>query len=131
MVVMPSYGNQYDPHVFPDRGPFFEGWYARMTDVDNQRSFGVLFGEVLPGEMERGKETTPTTYIGLIRSDGRRPMVAAEGFPKSSDIRVTVRKAYRSAHLSQFFDCYYVSQLVTNLSCKNRQTLFSLHKDIT
>ena len=40
--------SQYDPHVYPDIGPFFEGWYTRCTDVDTGQSFGVLFGEVLP-----------------------------------------------------------------------------------
>ncbi|XP_005107479.1 uncharacterized protein LOC101859266 [Aplysia californica] len=42
------WGNQMDPHVYPDQGPFFEGWYMRIIDAGNERSFGWLFGRVLP-----------------------------------------------------------------------------------
>ena len=98
ILVIPCNCNQYDPHVYPESGPFFEGWYARMTDLENQRSFGVLFGEVLPGSESR-RNSTPTTYIGLIRSNGNRPMVAAEAFPNPNEIKVTVRKGkHGSAH---------------------------------
>ena len=48
MGVVIIFASQYDPHLYPARGPFFEGWYARMTDLDHTMSFGVLFGEVLP-----------------------------------------------------------------------------------
>ena len=79
--------SQYDPHVYPDIGPFFEGWYTRITDIDTGQSFGVLFGEVLP---LKNDSSIPTTYIGLIRSDGDNPMIAVEAFPIPADICVKV-----------------------------------------
>ena len=58
-----------------------------MSDLENEMSFGVLFGRVLP-EINKYKNSsignTPTTYIGLIRSNGNEPMVAIEAFPKVS-----------------------------------------------
>ena len=49
-------------------------------------SFGVLFGRVLPeiNEYENSTTATPTTYLGLIRSNGSEPMVAIEAFPEVS-----------------------------------------------
>lgn len=41
-------GSFYNPHPFPDSGPFFEGWYLRITNNDTDDSIGLLFGEVLP-----------------------------------------------------------------------------------
>ena len=41
-------GSLYDPHLFPDSGPFFEGWYLRITNYDTDDSVGLLFGQVLP-----------------------------------------------------------------------------------
>ena len=79
--------SQYDPHVYPATGPFFEGWYTRISDVKTGQSYGVLFGEVL---QIRNDSSVPTTYIGLIRSDGSNPMVAAEAFPNPAEISVTV-----------------------------------------
>ena len=88
-LLSPNYTlqSQYDPHVYPASGPFFEGWYTRITDISSGQSFGVLFGEVL---RNKNDSSVPTTYIGLIRSDGTNPMVAAEVFPDPVHIHVTV-----------------------------------------
>lgn len=43
-----SNGNQYDPHLIPKSGPFFEGWYVRILPCKSDSSFGFLFGNVLP-----------------------------------------------------------------------------------
>ena len=41
-------GSLYNPHLFPESGPFFEGWYLRITNYDTDESVGLLFGQVLP-----------------------------------------------------------------------------------
>lgn len=40
--------NLYSPHVYPKNGPFFEGWYMRMTSDNSKETYGFLFGKVLP-----------------------------------------------------------------------------------
>ena len=40
--------NLYNPHVFPENGPFFEGWYLRLQDPSKDFKMAVLFGTVLP-----------------------------------------------------------------------------------
>ncbi|XP_052798495.1 uncharacterized protein LOC128230345 [Mya arenaria] len=42
------FGSLYDPHPFPSEGPFFEGWYTRILNLDSRESLGLLFGSVLP-----------------------------------------------------------------------------------
>jgi len=42
--------NLYNPHVYPMVGPFFEGWYCRLTSKDSNKSYGFLFGKVLAKE---------------------------------------------------------------------------------
>ena len=43
-------GNLYDPHVYPMVGPFFEGWYCRLSEKNGNKSYGFLFGKVLSKE---------------------------------------------------------------------------------
>ncbi|CAL1543631.1 unnamed protein product [Lymnaea stagnalis] len=49
-MINPCICNQMDPHVYPNRGPFFEGWYLRIIDPGENLSLGFLFGLVLPIE---------------------------------------------------------------------------------
>ncbi|XP_072163474.1 uncharacterized protein [Diadema setosum] len=89
--------NQYDPHVYPEKGPFIEGWYMRLIDADNARSLGVLFGRVLPrgddgNSPGESSSDAPDTYLGLIRSNGSdASMVVVEAYPNEDDIEVTVK----------------------------------------
>lgn len=97
VVINDVQASQYDPHLYPPTGPFFEGWYTRLTDTDNDRSFGVLFGRVLPTNSQSPSTSTstwdssPTTYIGLVNSNGQgSPMVVVQAYPDEDDIEVTV-----------------------------------------
>ncbi|KAL8562563.1 hypothetical protein ACOMHN_045828 [Nucella lapillus] len=50
-VLTPGgHGNQYDPHLYPSTGPFFEGWYMRLLDRAQRVSIEFLFGRVLPAD---------------------------------------------------------------------------------
>ena len=48
LLATECHGNQYDPHLYPSNGPFFEGWYVRLVDKAQKVSLGFLFGRVLP-----------------------------------------------------------------------------------
>ena len=89
--VKAASANLYDPHVYPNKGPFFEGWYARLTDAENSRSFGVLFGRVLPGSNDTTSAYS-NTYLGFVRSRGyNESMEVVDIFPDGENISVTVR----------------------------------------
>ncbi|KAL3859385.1 hypothetical protein ACJMK2_009608 [Sinanodonta woodiana] len=60
-------GNHFDPHLFPKTGPFFEGWYMRITDFDRRDSLGILFGQVLP---KQGINTSePLVLASILRRE--------------------------------------------------------------
>ena len=56
-------GSLYNPHLFPKAGPFFEGWYLRITNYDTDDSIGLLFGQVLP---ESASKTTGPLVLASI-----------------------------------------------------------------
>lgn len=57
-------GSLYNPHLFPQSGPFFEGWYLRITDFNNDDSIGLLFGSVLPPSS--AKVTGPLVLAAIL-----------------------------------------------------------------
>ncbi|XP_074642168.1 uncharacterized protein LOC141899642 [Tubulanus polymorphus] len=79
--------NLYDPHVYPRRGPFFEGWYIRITDEANSRSVAVLFGLVLPGSTSNGKPA----MISFLKTEKDGFLQQYNAFPPADSIDVTVR----------------------------------------
>ena len=56
-------GSLYDPHVIPTQGPFFEGWYLRILDLERQDSLGLLFGNVLPAN----SSNDPLVVMSLLQ----------------------------------------------------------------
>ena len=80
--------NYYDPHVFPSRGPFFEGWYLRLSDPTHNASFGVLFGKVLPDDPA---EAANLTFIGLLKTTNQASVLMAhDAFPDVANVELTV-----------------------------------------
>ena len=59
-------GSLYNPHLFPQSGPFFEGWYIRITDFDTEDSVGLLFGHVLPSSSSNS--TGPLVLASILHS---------------------------------------------------------------
>jgi len=87
-LLTPSSANQYDPHLYPRSGPFFEGWYFRFIDFDNKRSFGSLFGTVLPQDATKVQRPA---YIGLLKNLREdRTLKDLNCFPDINDVSVTV-----------------------------------------
>ena len=89
IIKKPLSGSLYNPHVFPNQGPFFEGWYIRFTDSDQNRTFGFLFGKVVP---EDTKLAHKLAFMGLIYDDQHTSrLLSYDAFPSSSTVNITVR----------------------------------------
>ena len=76
----------YDPHKFPEKGPFFEGWYVRIQDPTEERAFAVLFGKVLP---KVKTVASRPDFVGLIKSTSEEVRVF-NGFPDASAVNFSV-----------------------------------------
>ncbi|XP_061197047.1 uncharacterized protein LOC133205288 [Saccostrea echinata] len=86
-------GNRFDPHVFPQRGPFFEGWYIRLIDSDNGNSIGLLFGQVLPDVSKSVNNYPPVLCSILVRSCSVTgcKLFSHDATFNSSDVKVRVK----------------------------------------
>ena len=62
-------GNQYDPHLYPSNGPFFEGWYLRLVDKAKKISLGFLFGRVLPCNFSLRVDSRQLSAVHSRKSD--------------------------------------------------------------
>lgn len=82
-----SHSNRYDPHVFPEKGPFFEGWYMRTVDTSQSHSFAVLFGTVLP---QANSSNAKLAYIGLLKGEPGKQLQSYPAFPPVQSINITV-----------------------------------------
>ncbi|MFZ9518864.1 MAG: hypothetical protein ACO3A4_00140 [Silvanigrellaceae bacterium] len=79
-----------DPHRLPDRGPWFEGWYVRITpDSATQQSLGVIVGSYLPpGEARTDAESKGLTGYAAVLDGGSsgQPLRSFEVFPKNTKL---------------------------------------------
>jgi len=86
-AVSPALCNQYDPHVMPVKGPFFEGWYMRLIDHSKDLSLGVLFGSVVPEDKSKASKLN---FVGLLRSTSDDGLLKDyNAFPE--EVSVTVK----------------------------------------
>lgn len=67
LYILQVVANQFSPHLFPQAGPYFEGWYMRLLDVQSGRSIGLLFGHVLP---DTTNLTVPVVAVSILYSEG-------------------------------------------------------------
>lgn len=95
VILETTFGSLYDPHLFPSLGPFFEGWYLRITDFDKKQSLGLLFGSVLP---EKGNSSVDPLVVAsvLLRncSDTEQDecqLFAVNGKFREQELKVTVK----------------------------------------
>jgi len=78
----------YDPHAFPQKGPFFEGWYFRFIDFHNNRSFATLFGIVLPKDLSKAHNPA---YFGVLRQNGAEgKLLNYDSTPDMKHVHLTV-----------------------------------------
>ncbi len=90
-------GSPNNPHIPPGPGPWFEGWYFRVSDVAGSRSVAVIVASSLPS----GATYTPGEflpgYINVLISEGdgaptrsftvfpERTMALVDGGPVASN----------------------------------------------
>jgi hypothetical protein len=77
--------SENDPHVPDSPGPWFEGWYTRVTDVGGSRSVAVITASHLP----KGVNYTPGMdlpgYVNVLISEGDgAPTLSFTAFPERS-----------------------------------------------
>ena len=87
-----SESSLYDPRLFPEEGPFLEGWYLRIIDFDNGDSARLMFGHVLPDS--QATPTEPLVFASIIRhtcnASGVCRIVSVNGKFDRSDLGITV-----------------------------------------
>ena len=79
-----------DPHKLPEKGPWFEGWYVRITPVTgSDRSLGAIVGSYLPrGELREAAEQKGLRGYAAVLDGGSlgSPLRAFESFPLNSEL---------------------------------------------
>jgi tocopherol cyclase len=79
----PSYGN--NPHVTSGPGPWFEGWYTRVTDIGGSRSIAVIVASsVLKGEYYTPGQYLPGKVNVLISEGDGAPTLSYTVFPEET-----------------------------------------------
>lgn len=94
VLVAGTLGSLYDPHVYGDERPFFEGWYIRITDNDKPQSFGLLFGNVFP-ETENSSDPLVVASVLYRQCSSGGEMTcqlqAVNGEYKIDDLTITTK----------------------------------------
>ncbi|XP_050397982.2 uncharacterized protein LOC126815922 [Patella vulgata] len=91
VLLNESDSNQFDPHVLPKYGPFFEGWYLRITESHSPVRFGLLFGHVIP---EDASSVTPRVLATILYKtclDGDCPLKSIDAFFNFSSVNITTK----------------------------------------
>lgn len=93
LIFRHSICNQYDPHLIPKSGPFFEGWYVRILPCKSNDSFGFLFGNVLPASSPNISNPLVLGSILLKSkcSHGNCVLSSHDAVFKLSDLNITVK----------------------------------------
>lgn len=71
-----------NPHPFPSKGPWFEGWYTRLVDSTNGRSFALINALMLNNR----QETIGYLAIMHAANNSSQPMEVFESFPETPNI---------------------------------------------
>lgn len=80
----------YDPHLPASEGPWFEGWYTRITDSDGSRSLAVLAASnIIAGSAMHNIRMSMPGYLLVLISDGgeESPTRSFEVFPEETYLK--------------------------------------------
>ncbi len=78
-------GSSNNPHTPTGPGPWFEGWYTRVTDIGGSRSIAIIGASSLP----KGEYFTPGQYlpgyINILISEGDgKPTLSYSVYPENT-----------------------------------------------
>lgn len=80
----PPTPSAHGPH-FPSPGPWFEGWYTRITDEAGSRSLAVIVSSHLPKDAVYVPGMALPGYIAVLVSEGGgAPTLSFEVFPEET-----------------------------------------------
>ncbi len=84
-LTAPAQVAPHNPHVPDGPGPWFEGWYTRVTDADNGRSVAVICASHLPKGQTYQPNATLPGYLNVLISDGNgTPTRSYSVFPQQT-----------------------------------------------
>lgn len=91
-----------NPHAPPAKGPWFEGWYVRLSDADGSRSVAVIVASTLASASPRRTMSGVPGYVAILTSDGNgRPTISYEAFPAQTEILFAGRPIDSSTTISE------------------------------
>jgi len=100
----------FNPHIFPGRGSFFEGWYWRHIDHVNNRSVAVIMGSLGEGEFTQSWAAMLYNDNGKVETEQIFPGNASVGLgpsrilPVSRDPGLVLPADFRYKSQAGFFD---------------------------
>ena len=120
-----------EPHV-PRKGPWFEGWYARSTDLGGRRSLAVIVGSfVAPGVSPREGDSFPG-YIGVLYSEGDgKPMLSWSAFPDKTGTTINGHPVRRDPQIWKREDAPFAWQAPGFGSFENHRVDIALPGQVT
>lgn len=68
--------SQYDPHL-PQKSPWFEGWYTRISETPTGQSVGLIVGHY----PEKAQLSDAAAYLALIIDEGKGKTTVVEANP--------------------------------------------------
>ena len=113
--TFPSSSN--NPHVPPGPGPWFEGWYTRVSDINGSRSIAIICASHLP----KGETYVPGVflpgYINILISEGDgSPTLSYTVFPEKTMALVDGRPVVKNPRLGSPADFEWVAEGYGNIT---------------
>lgn len=75
----------FEPHRLPDNGPWFEGWFTRLTDVEKNRSIALICGSL----QKKGSKMFDSSWVALLATTPEGQMYTEQVFPDQESIIIT------------------------------------------
>lgn len=86
---LPAEVSPHNPHVPPGPGPWFEGWYTRVSDSNGDRSVAVICASHLPKGQTYQPHASLPGYVNVLVSEGNgAPTLSYTAFPARTQRRM-------------------------------------------
>lgn len=87
ILITSTQASQFDPHL-PRGSPWFEGWYMRVVDVQQQIKAGFIFG-AYPQQQQQNNASLVLVSLLVETPTDAQPQVKS-WFPHINDVSITV-----------------------------------------